>query len=414
MDAALGLVAALPATSSVVIVAAGGQPRVLSPLSADRGSAAKALTNVAPLPGHRISDAVLFALRQLQPSPGRYRHLVVIATGRDSSTASIDEMRSALTSYQPSVQVLDVGQRATYPDAGEQCPITVSAGHGSEAGQDVAARIRSEERVLLLTVGDPTETTVRVRTSNPAVDTGAQIEPATMQLIPDKAPPTRLRAWLAGTTGRVALGALACLFVALLVLNSRPVRRTLHSWRVKAARGPKEKAPMEGVLRLSLTEALDRVTGDQMRADQGGSPRVRAARDSIPASVGGKGNEPQAKDVEGAPAEAPVAEPSALASEPGPPEAGPPGPSNDSGDEEAPVGIGEPAAASQTPLLAPSATDRAAHARRLAAMRVAAQRAAERAAPAEAASPPEATDLRDVRDVRGGRVVTRPPGSSSN
>jgi hypothetical protein len=267
--------------------------------------------------------------------------------------------------------------------------------------------------VLLRTVGDPTETTVRIRTSSPAVDAGVQIEPASLQLVPEQAPSTGLRAWLAGTTGRVALGALAVLFVALLLLNSRPVRRTLHSWRVKSAKGPKEKAPIEGVQKLSLTEALDRVTGDQVRADEGGLRRVRSARDSTPASVGGNENEPNAQDVEGAPAEAPVAEASKLASAPGPPAAGPPWASNDSADEEAPIGMGGPVAASQAPLPQPSAADRAAHARRLAAMRVAAQRAAERAAPAEAAPPPETADVRDVRDVRGGRVVTRPPGSPS-
>jgi von Willebrand factor type A domain len=82
----------LPAGARSMVIAAGGSPRVVAPLSAGPGAALSAVSALRPDGDRATASGALLATRGLDDAPSGPREIVVFSTGPDENAPSIEEL----------------------------------------------------------------------------------------------------------------------------------------------------------------------------------------------------------------------------------------------------------------------------------------------------------------------------------
>ena len=172
---ATSIVSGLASGVRVAVVSAGGSPKVLSALSADRDRALAAVRDARRSGGHSARDAVALASGLLTDGAGRSAQVLLISTGQDDARGrNVAEVLSTLDERGHGFSA--VGANGPVDRAWrDQCPPTVRSGEVAAVALLLTQRLTGQYEVVAAGADPSAPMTVRVRRG--AVDVRAQIAP---------------------------------------------------------------------------------------------------------------------------------------------------------------------------------------------------------------------------------------------
>jgi von Willebrand factor type A domain len=212
----------LPQDAQTMVVAAGGEPQVVAPLSADRAEALSAISALRTGGSHATNAGTRLAAQSLESAPPGPRVIIAYAHGPDEQGPSVEQLSEAVLQADAVVNVITPGAESIWPSVVDRTggivfPPTNAADIAQSYGR--LATMLSEQYLVTFQVPGDLPAVAQV-----AFQSGDQ-EYSTVVDLPDadtgQAAPTQGRG-IVGLVSLVVAGlVLIGLAVAALVLRTR-------------------------------------------------------------------------------------------------------------------------------------------------------------------------------------------------
>ena len=253
--AASSLLTGLPADATRAVVTTGVAAAVVQEPTAASGTAAALVAELPNRGSSAIVDAVLAAVRLLPADPSRQQHLVVVAAGRDQTSAADWGAASALLERRRVVlDVIDLATDApSLPAAGVQCPGAIAPETAAAAGAALAGQIADGRLMVLPPLSGTAPATVTV--SRAGITAGTVLQRRAAAPVPEPISEPAQRRDPAGA------GTLIMAFVVGLVGLAAVLAVTM----ALSARGRAARAAARELLRIAGTRRREWRVPDDAR-----------------------------------------------------------------------------------------------------------------------------------------------------
>jgi hypothetical protein len=208
----------LPDGAHTMVVAAGGQPEVVAPLSERRGEALSAISAFRVGGTRATMAATMLATQSLVSAPPGPRAIIVYTRGPDEQGVLLDRLSQAVLTSDAVVNIIRTSTDALWPSVVEQAGgvvVTTNAENLVQSFGDVAATLDDQYLVTFEAPGDlPAVARVAFQTGDQEFTTVVNLPDSSAQAAPKESsdgPPTRgipaaLVALLAAGLALTALG----------------------------------------------------------------------------------------------------------------------------------------------------------------------------------------------------------------
>jgi hypothetical protein len=114
-NGAIDFLLGLPPEANSMVVAAGGEPQVVAPLSADRAEALSAISALRTGGSHATNAGTRLAAQSLESAPPGPRVIIAYAHGSDEQGPSVEQLSEAVLQANAVVNVITPGAESIWP-----------------------------------------------------------------------------------------------------------------------------------------------------------------------------------------------------------------------------------------------------------------------------------------------------------